>query len=308
MLHPEICEALPSATSSPESVSGVTHYAGQDGETIGPSGLEAVHASLSARQAKAAGLLTSGTFVPTSTTSSKNADLKQSLVSRLQAKTDSLGSTLYKLTGRNGIHLSSCRSMRCGLRCAAHQTAPLLGGQLRQRTTERAPGRAAGRGMNLQSEAQLAGWPTPQVSMITNCTKVQMSGDGRQTPNKMGWAASLAGWPTPMAGTPAQNGNSASGNTDSSRKTSALRSPDSRVRNRHNQADASTSAVNGFWRDADWLFCRDGKWRPVEPGSFPLVNGATQRVGRLRAYGNAINAEVAKGFIEAYMETQHDAA
>lgn len=77
-------------------------------------------------------------------------------------------------------------------------------------------------GMNLQSEAQLTGWPTPQVSMITNCTNVQMSGDGRQTPNKIGWAASLAGWPTPMAGTPAQNGNSASGNTDSSRKTTAL--------------------------------------------------------------------------------------
>ncbi|MDU3815775.1 MAG: DNA cytosine methyltransferase [Pantoea sp.] len=89
---------------------------------------------------------------------------------------------------------------------------------------------------------------------------------------------------------------------------SSLRSADSRFRNRHNQADASTSAVNGFWRDADWLFCRDGKWRPVEPSSFPLVNGTTQRVGRLRAYGNAINAEVAKGFIEAYMETQHDAA
>lgn len=67
----------------------------------------------------------------------------------------------------------------------------------------------------------------------------------------------------------------------------------------------STNPVDGFWRDADWLFCRDGKWRPVEPGSFPLVNGATQRVGRLRAYGNAINAEVAKGFIEAYMEAQH---
>ncbi|STT15344.1 C-5 cytosine-specific DNA methylase [Klebsiella pneumoniae] len=31
--------------------------------------------------------------------------------------------------------------------------------------------------------------------------------------------------------------------------------------------------VNGFWRDADWLFCRDGKWRPVEPGTFPLVDG-----------------------------------
>lgn len=59
--------------------------------------------------------------------------------------------------------------------------------------------------------------------------------------------------------------------------------------------------TNGFWRDADWLGCRDGKWRPVRPGSFPLVNGAASRVGRLRAYGNAINAEVATEFIAAYL-------
>lgn len=75
--------------------------------------------------------------------------------------------------------------------------------------------------------------------------------------------------------------------------------------------------VNGFWRDADWLFCRDGKWRPVEPGTFPLVDGATarlgrvepgvarvassNRVGRLKGYGNAINAQAAAEFIRAYM-------
>lgn len=59
--------------------------------------------------------------------------------------------------------------------------------------------------------------------------------------------------------------------------------------------------VNGFWRDADWIFCRDEKWRPVEPGAFPLANGVTSRVGRLRAYGNAINAEVATAFISVYM-------
>ncbi|HCU2531667.1 TPA: DNA cytosine methyltransferase [Klebsiella oxytoca] len=75
--------------------------------------------------------------------------------------------------------------------------------------------------------------------------------------------------------------------------------------------------VNGFWRDADWLFCRDEKWRPVEPGTFPLVDGAAarmgrvepgvarvasgNRVGRLKGYGNAINAQAAAAFIRAYM-------
>ncbi len=67
-------------------------------------------------------------------------------------------------------------------------------------------------------------------------------------------------------------------------------------------SDSGTSPVNGFWRGADWLFCRDGKWRPVKPGLKPLVNGAPGRVGQLRAYGNAIVAPVAEAFIRAYME------
>lgn len=61
-------------------------------------------------------------------------------------------------------------------------------------------------------------------------------------------------------------------------------------------------STDGFWRDVDWLFCRDGKWRPVEPGTSPLVDGAPARVGRLRGYGNAINAEQARAFIEAAIE------
>lgn len=60
--------------------------------------------------------------------------------------------------------------------------------------------------------------------------------------------------------------------------------------------------VNGLWADADWLFCRDGKWRPVEPGTFPLAHGAPARVGRLRAYGNALNLEAATQFIASAME------
>ena len=63
----------------------------------------------------------------------------------------------------------------------------------------------------------------------------------------------------------------------------------------------SASATNGHWRDADWLHCRDGKWRPVEPGTFPLAHGAAARVGRLRAYGNAIVPQAAAEVIGAYL-------
>ena len=68
------------------------------------------------------------------------------------------------------------------------------------------------------------------------------------------------------------------------------------------QGCADAGPTNGFWRTADWLYCRDGRWRPVEPGASPLVDGAPARVGRLRAYGNAINAAQAEGFIRAVME------
>jgi DNA (cytosine-5)-methyltransferase 1 len=59
-------------------------------------------------------------------------------------------------------------------------------------------------------------------------------------------------------------------------------------------------AVSGAWADADWIPCRDGKWRPVEPGTFPLAHGASARVGRLRAYGNAVVAPAAECFIRAF--------
>jgi DNA (cytosine-5)-methyltransferase 1 len=77
-------------------------------------------------------------------------------------------------------------------------------------------------------------------------------------------------------------------------------------RNKQSSQESADSSfwphpTNGFWRDADWLFCRDGKWRPVEPGTFPLVNGSPARVGRLRAYGNAIVPQVAETFVRAYL-------
>lgn len=58
----------------------------------------------------------------------------------------------------------------------------------------------------------------------------------------------------------------------------------------------------GPWGDVEWLQCSDGKIRPTQPGLFPLAHGATSRVGRLRAYGNAIVPQVAATFIRAVMD------
>ena len=101
-----------SATSSLGSASGAMHYVEPDGPTSALSGPHPVLASLSARQAKALGLLTSGTFGPTSTTSSASSDLQKSLESKLRAKTQILGSTLYKLTWKPWVTPSGVSRFR----------------------------------------------------------------------------------------------------------------------------------------------------------------------------------------------------
>lgn len=76
---------------------------------------------------------------------------------------------------------------------------------------------------------------------------------------------------------------------------------------------AAPGCTSGFWRDVTWLPFRDSKIRPVEPGTFPLVDGAATRVGprgaaerlnipaMVKGYGNAIVAPLATEFIKAYM-------
>jgi DNA (cytosine-5)-methyltransferase 1 len=68
------------------------------------------------------------------------------------------------------------------------------------------------------------------------------------------------------------------------------------------ESRSAEPAHPGYWSDADWIWCRDEKWRPVEPGTFPLADGISARVGRLRGYGNAIVPQVAAALIRAYID------
>jgi DNA (cytosine-5)-methyltransferase 1 len=65
---------------------------------------------------------------------------------------------------------------------------------------------------------------------------------------------------------------------------------------------AAAGATRGFWADCDWWYGKDGKYRPIEPGIFPLAHGASNRVLKLRGYGDAICAPVAAEFITAFSE------
>ena len=72
---------------------------------------------------------------------------------------------------------------------------------------------------------------------------------------------------------------------------------------RDRNAPPGTGPTNGFWENPDWLWCQDQKWRCIESGVEPLVDGVPNRMVKLRGYGNAIVVPQAKEFIRSYMES-----
>ena len=223
MSNPNTLNNLPNVISSQALASGHTPCAVPVGRITDLFGPEVAPVSLSARQAKAMGLLTSGTYGQPSTTSLSSANLKQSLVNRLQAKTVSLGSTLYKLTWKERVTPAqrSIYALRASvLRISDNDSTgwPTPRAQDYKCGATKTEGCT---GADLTKSANLAGWTTTTTRdwKDSGCDIKPRTDTGKDRFDQLSRQANLAGWPTPMAGTPAQNGNNPAGNNDSSRKT-----------------------------------------------------------------------------------------
>ncbi|SWC63443.1 C-5 cytosine-specific DNA methylase [Klebsiella pneumoniae] len=285
-----------SAISSPGSADGLLRCVALDGQTVARHGQRHAPASLSARQAKGLGLLTSGTYGPPHIGLSASVALSWFLASNLAALTRTTGSTLYKLTWKPWAMPSG--RLRFRLRASARRTR----------------------------ETVLIGWPTPIASNGRGAGNFNRQGGGKPSDSGViSWLAHAndhrqqsgcgivcGGQCTKEGDYPGwrcQIGSMADTNHEQRPLALSARSyaDTSRQWNKDSEAAAGCSCimrpgpVNGFWRDADWLHGQDGWWRPVRPGSFPLANGVPARVGRVRTYGNAINIEAAAAFIKSYM-------
>jgi DNA (cytosine-5)-methyltransferase 1 len=58
------------------------------------------------------------------------------------------------------------------------------------------------------------------------------------------------------------------------------------------------------WANGVFTACADGKARRIESGVLPLAHGVSDRVGKIRAYGNAIVPQVAATFISAFLDAE----
>ncbi len=138
------------------------------------------------------------------------------------------------------------------------------------------------------------GWPTPRA---TNGEKNVRSLDGalkeiarKGGPQDLCQGAMLASWATPTA----RDHKSDRGiQTDAELYGSKGRPLPRQALSAGTGAPQTSSGAG------------DGKYRPVEPGTFPLAHGVANRVGRLRATGNALVAPVAEAFVRAYMEVRN---
>lgn len=209
MFTPTTCADSTSVTSSPASEFGAWPCAAPAGPMIDLFGLVPVRANLSARQARELGLLTSGTSGPPSITSSLSEGLQSFLESRLRARTQILGSTLYALTWKPWVTPSGRSRLRQRGRALRISESASIGWPTPTAASQgsgEAPGARLARGFNAglspMDAACLAGWPTPNASIVDAKPRPPIIGNRKPTDPQISTAdiaVHLCGWQTPLA-------------------------------------------------------------------------------------------------------------
>lgn len=92
------------------------------------------------------------------------------------------------------------------------------------------------------------------------------------------------------------------GDANGSRSEAWLSAPSGRRERIAEITDNRSNRPSRAWGEYNWLEGADGKARRVEPSIRLLAHGVPARVGRLRAYGNAIVPQVAAEVIRSFME------
>tara|TARA_Y100000310_G_scaffold156380_1_gene155810 strand:+ start:1867 stop:2772 length:906 start_codon:yes stop_codon:yes gene_type:complete len=95
------------------------------------------------------------------------------------------------------------------------------------------------------------------------------------------------------------------GDTDSFRPQGGGIRPDEFLveeRREDEERQGELPGVFNAWGKPIFIPCLDEKARRIEPGICPLAHGVPRRVGKIRAWGNAIVPQVAAEFIGAYLE------
>jgi len=197
MSHQMNLLSIGSATSLLGSQDGLTLSDSQSGPQIERSGPDHALASPSQQQGNASLTTIPGISGRLGSSSSRSAALTLSLANRLRVVTDSLGSTLFRLTWSQRVTPSG-RSI-FALRASAHRTsgngstsAPWQTPQTHDVTTRGNTGADHHYSPHdLSNQAQLvASWATPRGE------DSECAGSHRGTPDGLHSQANLAAWPT----------------------------------------------------------------------------------------------------------------
>lgn len=274
--------------SLPASPDGIMPSTSPDGAMVlfGPAPLLVSRSRPPAREQVAT---TRGTFGRIGSISSASAALQASLENRLRRLSAGDGWMLFAQTWKRRVtprgrwyweHTASARRTSDS-GCGGWESPVTTAGRKSKRALMNSQdnGRRSGGGQSsspsLEQQAEMAagmvphelqgddmaatrerlgvtGWPSPQArdgmhsrsGQPQRCTGKRFNLDDYVT---------LVSWPTPMAGTPAQNGNNAAGNNDSSRKTVDLCPWPTPTRQDSVSSGAATYSTESGWHSGTTL-------------------------------------------------------